>query len=835
MKLSTIFVQNIQRTVFSICLLLVVPSAYATLHTGTNEIGTYTDFNFTTTSDNSNLRLSVDAEAGVGSHILLKYGTALTDNTDFDYSSELDGADNQIYLSSGLTVGTWYVRIYTPVTASSSHAFTLVRDLDRAATPTIQTTDTFVINNDNLTTATGFSDRFYKIQVPTTPIDWRIEVTGSASTDVTLLEQYPTDGTQIASSIGQNSHILNISAASLTGGQTYFLHVHANENVSYSVTSAYEMNWDPGTAVAGTNVISQPGTNGGNYYFHITSQTAQSGAWRFALDVTSGEAAIYIQKNSMPSGNGSYRSENTGDDGYILAANQFNANEEWYIRVNATAGATWNLHSGDVYVHDLGVLAADTSSSSGNVTVGPEGMVYFKTSVPAGTKAWHLWDKGTGSNIYVRKNSVPVDTGSYSIKDKTTEGLSPASDQLLLVPTYLTNDLYFVGVSGTSGSTVNLDSRIQEIRTPSTQTGYVWNSPAIAGSEEFAFSLSGSDDTGYGYVTYQIEVPVDQIAWQVNSTSTSGNAEIYLRQGDVPNRWNNNGLSEAPSNVIDNISVVPPTLTNGTWYITVYGNGSFTYTLSSGNPVISGVDFINTSDADPVPTGYSYPYGVVPLGNVGYESQSGWRYYQVSDITSQLGFLGWELELANHVSGSEIAIRRNAVPARWRYRSNGNTYINSSSHVDYSSTNDILQRQGHPADIWYIGIYLPDQALGNFDLTSRGIPSPVSTFSDSSTPVVDQPADTWKFFKITVPTDSNLLGWDLRLVDVTGGSPQMVLRRDELPENFSTTSRACNTNSSSITTNECSAWASGDSWSAQYPWSNRNLSSTDENETIATL
>jgi len=40
----------------------------------------------------------------------------------------------------------------------------------------------------------------------------------------------------------------------------------------------------------------------------------------------------------------------------------------------------------------------------------------------------------------------------------------------------------------------------------------------------------------------------------------------------------------------------------------------------------------------------------------------------------------------------------------------------SEGYVDFSSTSGELVQIGHQADVWYIGIYMPTQPLGNFVL-----------------------------------------------------------------------------------------------------------------------
>ena len=83
------------------------------------------------------------------------------------------------------------------------------------------------------------------------------------------------------------------------------------------------------------------------------------------------------------------------------------------------------------------------------------------------------------------------------------------------------------------------------------------------------------------------------------------------------------------------------------------------------------------------------------------------------------------MSLANQVPGTEIAIRRNAVPGQWNYRNNDDNYSSSYlGYVDLSSSYGLLQQPGHQADIWYIGVYTPNQALGSFVLEWKSADRP---------------------------------------------------------------------------------------------------------------
>jgi uncharacterized Zn-binding protein involved in type VI secretion len=750
----------------------------------------------------------------------LRLVLSTTAPSDFSLYSGIDHAAGvEIAASNGQTLhtllvsptlladgGSYHVRIkaYAALDYTFTEDLTYVRDLAWDAGSALAGTSLMTppdgAGGDYLFRITG--------QVPLHP-GWRsiLKVTGGEA-DMYLQQDSPPLYGGSYSSTAVGSDIVYLNADQNLAGQTWYLRVHATPGAIWQLSSGdlyvQELTWDNGSAAGGTSTIGQPATSAGDYFFRITSQTSAYGAWRTVLNVLSGEADIYLLQTDVPFGDTSYKSFKAGSDGVVLAPGQFGDNQSWYIRVHVSVASTWNVFSGDIYVKDLGVV--QESGTSATVQIGPEGTYYFKNGIDANTSAWRIWLSGVQNQMYVSKGKAPVKN------DWTDNAEQSEAGQLLLVPPYLASALYVIGVQGVAGSSITIDSRKQPILIPNTLAGYTQGS----GAANFDFTLPGQGNSGgFGYITYRIDVPVEQIAWQINVTpGVSGqNPDVYIRKGDVPNRWMNDAFSEAPADVVDSISQVPPTLTDGAWYVTVFGSGTYSFSLVSKNPVITGATFINTSEPNPVPPGYAYPYNTVPLPNgAQFVNQSGWRYYQVSDINSQLGFLGWQLDLANHVPSSEIALRRNAVPARWSSRNGGSSYnpsVQEASHIDVSSTLGFLQHPGHQADIWYMGVYTPNQALGAFQLTTREIPAPLQDFATGSVSVNDQYPTTWQWFKYTVPVDAALKGWDLRL-KASGGTPQMVVRRDQLPGDFTTS----NAQYWWMSLPGDNIWSSGSQWAA---------------------
>ncbi|MEY4568901.1 MAG: hypothetical protein RLZZ398_340 [Verrucomicrobiota bacterium] len=631
-----------------------------------------------------------------------------------------------------------------------------------SGTTTLQSTATTIVNIGGTTHSTGYD---------------RIATTGAVNLagnlQISFFSQY---GNNFGDSIINSNSFTFLTGGSITGTFTGLPNNSrvtlpddlGSMKITYTATAVTlsdwqpivrDLTWDPGTTEAGTEILSQTNTRSGRHYFRINTQGTDIGAWRSRLTVTSGQADLYFFNGTLPQTLTGYthRSIQTGSDGLVLRSDQYTAGQTWYLVVSSTAGSQWSIVSGRAWVRDLGGLAWTDSNSNGTYDIGepalpsggstsipPEGLRFFKTSVPAGAPAWSLWLNGSTRDIAVRKSFVPFHSAA-SYYDRKQSG------QMLVVAPYLTGNTstYFLSVTGNPGEAVNLDSRIQEVQ-----------------DMPFNSTVNAVSIPTTPYRVYRVQVPVQQIAWDVAVTPTTGDANVCVRRDNAPAEFDNDAFSEVTGPTSDSITLVPDFLTDATWFITIYGNSPYTFTLKNGPPTITPLSFTDTKLNDQT-------------------TRAGWRFYTMTDVPSQLGSLGWELNLANQVPGTEIAIRRNAVPSRWRSRVNGSTGISTPSRVDASGTGGFLQRPGHQADIWYVGIYTPTQALGTFTLTSAPMLPTLQTFNGGVQTFSNQEPGRWKYVRIDVPT--GVLGWDVRLTNVTGPTPQMVVRRDQLPNATTTT------------------------------------------------
>jgi len=765
------------RVAFVFCgFALLTLRSHAQSFIGTNAPGGAQNIAFTPGASSTNISVAVAGSGSTFSHLLLRAGIAPTD-TDYDFIAQLDGAGNAVNLESPQFKLTNYIaRVRTPLN-SLTHVFTMnvvsnVLDMRGVARPA---TKSLLSTNTGTLAAGGW--HYYRIEIPTNNFTgWRLLLTATNAANADLYvsrNQLPTTSAYDKRSQSTSNDIVAFAGSELTPG-AYFVGVYQpSGTANYTLRSEFitfaALTWDPGTTHLGTQVYVNNNTNGGDFYFKVTVQNTALGAWRTALNVTSGDANIYLAKGTPPAPNNNlYKSERTNSsDGFVVPASAFSAGEDWYLLVQAQPGAQWNLVTGEPFVTDLGTVASDGSSGSGNVVMGAEGMRFFKTTVPVDSPAWRLYLNGVTNSLLVKKGGVPV----LGASDLSQNG------QMLVVPPYLVGGLlYFVGVTGTPGLTNNLDSRQQSF-------------------EDIAF-VTGTNLTvnGYPYRTFRVQVPFDQLAWQIRTIVTNGNPNIAVRRNFIPNENYNDAYSEVASNVTDSITLVPPTLSDGTFFITVYSTNNYVCQLTSGDPEFTEIDYVSmTTNTD--------------------TNRTGWRFFKVSNIGQQLGSLGWDLYVTNHTPGTRIAIRRNAAPGIWNFR-NPNPAANGSVDAVSTGAGDFLQRPAHQADIWYVGVFNTNAALGGFTLVTKELTAELISFDTGFSTRTGVPVGKWQFFRVDVPT--NTLGWDARVMNVLAGSPRVVVRRELLPVSqnpigFSTGHGATN-------------WATGDQFVAGTDFTRRDQS-----------
>ncbi len=781
---------------------LSILSAAAQNFNGLNAPGSAAEFSFEVDAETTNFSVRLSGGSEGYSHLYLKRGGPPSEGN-YDFASRLNGQANAIHLElPEVAAGTYFARVETPASAPS-HAFSLAVEMNVPDMRSLERPVSKPVGAQWTGTISASGRQYFRFDLATnTPFRLSLDSANIPPDLYVQRDQAPVESSYWKRSLNvANDSLVAIENESLPGA--YFVGVFVNSSAPPNAPFAMKLEgnpihalaWDPGTTPEGTLVSSNYSTVAGEQFFKVATANPSVGAWRTALRVLEGEAAVYMSRGSLPSvTQADYKSERIGSDGFVLSSSQFAPNEVWYILVRTAPNTRWTLVSGTPFVQDLGTVSAE-SPGSGDVAIGPEGIRFFSARVPAGMLAWRVWLNGATNQILFKKASVPLSGSSE---------LSQAA-QVLVVPPYLASgQKYFMAVPGQPDTPIRLESKAQPI------IDLPYGSSTV------------SNITGFPYTTYKVQVPPQQIAWQISLPSNSGNPNVAVRRSTVPNENYNDALSDLEAGATDNISLVPPVLSDGAFYVTVWGAGAHQFTLHNGPAVVTDIDYLDTvTNDDP--------------------SRAGWRFYRVANIAQQLGSLGWQLDLANGAPGTRLAIRRNAAPSVWNQRNPG---LSTASYHEMMSSGQQLQQPGHQADVWYIGVYNPTNVLGQFTLTTSEIAAVKSQVGDTFSRVNCPPGE-WSFLSFELssagwggtggdgggigsPGASYILGWDLRLVDVVG-SPVMVVRRDALPDSLNT--------SFTLPVN-ATTWPSRGQWAANLDWTARPLpplGTTNENGRILTM
>jgi hypothetical protein len=253
-------------------------SSMAATFSGANSPGYPSEFSFTIGAGEEPLRINVPVHGEIESQILLKYGSPLVSESDFQYASVLKDFEHVLELGSpDLIPGQWYVWVYTPPSAPGIHPFTLYQQTGIEAQPEDL--------SFKLGTASASLDssgrRFYRVAVPVDQEGWRIVLSATGSSNI-ILRKDGVSGPTVASNYYNALHTLLLSPGDLTGGTVYYLEVYANEALSCDLTSDLvymrELQWDEGVSPEGTQAMLNPDGIGGDYLFRITSQDSNYGA-----------------------------------------------------------------------------------------------------------------------------------------------------------------------------------------------------------------------------------------------------------------------------------------------------------------------------------------------------------------------------------------------------------------------------------------------------------------------------------------------------------------------------------------------------------------------------
>ena len=348
----------------------------------------------------------------------------------------------------------------------------------------------------------------------------------------------------------------------------------------------------------------------------------------------------------------------------------------------------------------------------------------------------------------------------------------------------------------------------------------------------FVGSVSGTNIPPREAVYYRVQVPAGQASWKLRLVPTAGEAMMLIQKDYLPNvvgggssptqiaggrkqqKFGNDLFTQLPRS-----SPYEATITNGTYYIAVVSEGmnpsgsylgtnASSYTLYSYGPATTNQ--LGTVD----------PSGLTDLSTNDSVEGADFKYYS---FTVPPGTLSLEVHLENKTANPWMSLRADndlPTPTDGVSFSDGHGYTwQDSALINLTSpaiTNYTLCVQARS--------YVSGYSNANYTIRLHALGLTPVAFDGGSSQVTGQPVNTWKYFSVNVP--GNAFGWDLRLTNVTSGTPQLVVRRDTFPDGLSTHDNLGNYWYYAWTS---TSWPSGYQWNPGYDWTSYYYSSTGSN------
>jgi len=238
---------------------------------------------------------------------------------------------------------------------------------------------------------------------------------------------------------------------------------------------------------------------------------------------------------------------------------------------------------------------------------------------------------------------------------------------------------------------------------------------------------------------YKIEVPAGQTELEIKIAGGTGDADLYVRYGDLPTV---SQYDYRPFNIGNNETVTISDPTVGTWFIMIRAYQTFsgltltaTYSSGGGGPVVTllqnGVAVTGISD-----------------------DASGEKYYKIEVPAGQAKL---EIDMSGSNGDCDLYVREGSLPTttEWDYR----PYVLGS--------NETVSIDNPGAGTWFI-MLRAFTAYNDLTLVATYFPvvDPVTEL-DNGVPVPGLSGATGseKFYKITVPT-----GQDFLDIEISGGT-----------------------------------------------------------------
>jgi len=626
---------------------------------------------------------------------------------EYDYRPYKVGNDETVSIETP-AAGTWYIMLRA---YSSYSGLTLEASYSAAATVALLTNGVPV---PGLAAATG-SELYYRIEVPAGQPKLEISISGGTG-DCDLYVKK--DALPTISDYDHRPYLFGndetVTVDNPVAG-TWYIMLRAY-NAFTGLTLVASHGGGTGSELQnGVPVTNLAGAAGSETIYRIEVPSGQQNLEIMMFGGT-GDADLYVKYGASPTvSDYDFRPFLAGNNETVTISNPTAGT--WYIMIRAYseyAGVTLKATYGGVTT-----LLDEVPIPNISAALGTEKL--YKIELPSGMDQLQVRTSGgTGNcNVYVKRGTPPT-TSNYDWRLN-----QPGNNES-------------ISIGSPPGGTWYVMLHAQEAYTGVTLTADYWGTGEVKllnnGVPVPNISAGESSEQ-----FYKIEVPAGQTELEIKISGGTGDADMYVRYGDLPTV---SQYDYRPFVIGNNETVTISNPTAGTWFIMIRAYQSFsgltlvaTYTSGGGGPAVTLLQ-----------NGVAIP-GIA-------DDASGEKYYKIEVPAGQAKL---EIEIAGSTGDCDLYVREGSLPTttEWDYR----PYLMGS--------NETVSIDNPGAGTWFI-MLRGYTAYSGVTLVATYFPvvDPVTEL-DNGVPVPGLSGATGseKFYKITVPAGQNFLD-----IEIAGGT-----------------------------------------------------------------